>query len=93
MNNFVTGIDISETVLKHARELVPNGTFIKGSIGQAFPFTDNYSDIAIDSTSSNSLTEKEREIYLKETHRVLKTGGYFFVRALCKDGDSNAKIY
>jgi ubiquinone/menaquinone biosynthesis C-methylase UbiE len=42
-------------------------------------------------TSSNSLSEAERDIYLIETHRVLKPGGYFFVKALCKDGDGNAK--
>ena len=41
--------------------------------------------------SSNSLNESEREIYLAEVNRVLKNGGHFFVRALCKDGDSNAK--
>jgi ubiquinone/menaquinone biosynthesis C-methylase UbiE len=41
--------------------------------------------------SSNSLNESEREIYLKEVNRVLKSGGHFFVRGLCKDGDKNAK--
>ena len=29
--------------------------------------------------------------YLNEVRRVLKIGGHFFVRALCKDGDKNAK--
>lgn len=41
--------------------------------------------------SSNSLNEAEREIYLQEVSRVLKPGGHFFVRGLCKDGDKNAK--
>jgi ubiquinone/menaquinone biosynthesis C-methylase UbiE len=42
-------------------------------------------------TSSNSLNEKGRDIYLEEVHRVLKNGGYFFVRALAKDGNKNVK--
>ena len=33
----------------------------------------------------------ERKVYLAETYRVLKPEGYFFVKALCKDGDQNAK--
>ena len=45
----------------------------------------------LDVTSSNSLSEVEREVYLIETHRVLKDDGYFFVKALCKDADDNAK--
>jgi hypothetical protein len=45
----------------------------------------------LDVTSSNSLSEGERSIYLSETNRVLKNGGYFFVKALCRDGDTNAK--
>ena len=45
----------------------------------------------IDVVSSNSLNNLERKIYLHETHRVLKPEGYFFVKALCLDGDKNAK--
>ena len=60
-------------------------------IGMPYPFSNEYFDLVIDVMSSNSLNEKEREIYLKEVLRVLKMGGHFFVRALCKDGDKNAK--
>jgi len=91
----VTGIEISETALKLAKERAEEKsltvTYIKGSIGTPFPFADNSFDVAIDVTSSNSLSEKERAVYLKETSRVLKPGGWLFVRALCKDGDQNAK--
>ena len=45
----------------------------------------------LDVTSSNSLNDKGRETYLNESSRVLKTGGYFFVRALAKDGNKNVK--
>ncbi len=37
------------------------------------------------------MNEKGREIYLEEVNRVLKNGGYFFVRALAKDGNKNVK--
>lgn len=99
--NIVAGMEISETALSIAKaralQLCEVGCrtipqYIKQSIGQApYPFTDNHFDFALDVTSGNSLTEAERDIYLKETHRVLKPDGYFFVRTLCKEGDDNAK--
>jgi len=88
-----TAIDIAEKHVKEAR--MSKGTFdityVKQSIGEKFPSEDESIDIALDVTSSNSLTEAERDVYLAETKRVLKTGGYFFVKALCKEGDDNAK--
>jgi len=65
--------------------------YYKKSIGDKFPFGDEEFTIALDVTSSNSLSEAEREVYLSETHRVLSSEGYFFVKALCKEGDNNAK--
>jgi ubiquinone/menaquinone biosynthesis C-methylase UbiE len=91
IGNAVVGIDISETALKYARDLVPNGKFSKQSIGSVLPFDDNSFDIVLDVTASNSLSESERAVYLKEVYRVTKPGGYFFLRALCKDGDKNAQ--
>lgn len=89
-NNKIHGIDISKTAIAEAQKRGV-GNFTYGNIGQTLPFADSYFDIVLDVTSSNSLNERERETYLKETARVLKPGGHFFVRALCKDGDSNAK--
>lgn len=91
LNNKIVGIEISETALKYARELAPEGNFIKQSIGTILPFEDESFDIILDVTSSNSLSESEREVYLKEVYRLLKPSGYLFVRALCKDGDTNAQ--
>lgn len=96
LGNSVVGMDISETALSLAKERahelhLTNVSYIKQNIGTAYSFNDDTFDIALDVTSSNSLNEAEREIYLKETHRILKSGGYLFVRALCKDGDQNAK--
>lgn len=90
----VLGLEISGVAIEIAKNnLIPslNVKYIKQSIGDIFPLQDFSVDIAIDITSSNSLTENEREIYFSETLRVLKPNGYFFVKALCKDGDENAK--
>ncbi|MSU45054.1 MAG: class I SAM-dependent methyltransferase [Candidatus Zambryskibacteria bacterium] len=91
----VTGLEISKIAIKIAEANISRTIldikYVKQSIGEKFPLEDNSVDLVLDVTSSNSLTEEEREIYLSETNRVLKTGGYFFVKALCKDGDENAK--
>lgn len=95
--NEVTGIDISETALTEARKLAYEAEvdeqteFMKQSIGVALPFPSESFDLILDVTSSNSLSEAERTLYLNETHRVLKSSGFLFVRALCKDGDKNAQ--
>jgi SAM-dependent methyltransferase len=91
----VTGIEISKTALQLARDRAHEKnltvTYIHQSMGEKLPLADASCDIVIDVTSSNSLTEAERAIYLSETNRVLKPSGHFFVKALCKDGDHNAK--
>ena len=87
------GYDISKTAIVAAKKL-SEGLEIKyevRSIGEKFPLENESVDIILDVTSSNSLSESEREVYLQETQRVLKPGGYLFVRALCLDGDKNAK--
>jgi SAM-dependent methyltransferase len=93
LGNKVTGFEISTTAIDLARmrgrELSVN--YLHQNIGAKYSLADNSINLIIDVTSSNSLNEKEREIYLSETARVLKPGGYFFVKTLCKDGDQNAK--
>ena len=108
LGNEVIGIEISKTALEIARaRLRERGLLVDyrlGDIGEQYEIEDNSIDIVLDVTSSNSLDEKGREIYLKEVHRVLKGGGlvrhnvrstlgggYLFVRALAKDGNKNVK--
>lgn len=91
----VVGLEISPTAVRfanaRAKEKGVKVDYRVGSFGEAFPFADASFDLVIDVMSSNSLNEREREVYLQETYRVLKAGGHCFVRALCKDGDANAK--
>ncbi len=95
LGNTVTGLEISKTAVNIAKEYANsaglNINYVKQSIGEKFPIEDSSIDIVLDITSSNSLTEAEREVFLSETNRVLKNGAYFFTKALCKDGDENAK--
>ena len=94
----VVGVEISGVAVNLAKKNLSgvdfNVEYVKGSMGDEQvleKFGNDSFDIVLDITSSNSLTEKEREVYLKESERILKPGGYFFVKALCKDGDVNAK--
>ncbi|MES2213263.1 MAG: class I SAM-dependent methyltransferase [Patescibacteria group bacterium] len=91
----VIGFEFSQTAIdiaqKYARDAGLTINYQKRSIGAKFPLDSESVDIALDVTSSNSLTQTERELFLSETHRVLKHDGYFFTKALCKDGDENAK--
>jgi SAM-dependent methyltransferase len=91
----VIGFEISKTALNIAINNAKTASleieYKKQSIGETFPLKDSSIDIMLDVTSSNSLSEAERQVYLIESHRILKDNGYFFVKALCKDGDQNAK--
>lgn len=93
--SIVTGIELSKTAVKIAkdrakqRDLAAN--FIEGDIGSKLPFAKGSFDLLLDVVSSNSLTETERANYLSEINRVLKPGGFMFVKALCKDFDKNVE--
>jgi len=95
MGNKVIGLEISRSAVELARErakeLNVQVEYQIADIGSPYPFKNETFDLVIDVMSSNSLNEKERLIYLKEVQRALKTNGHFFVRALCKDGDKNAR--
>jgi SAM-dependent methyltransferase len=95
IGNLVIGIEISKTAhnlaKERARDLGLMVDYRLGDIGQEYEIADNSVDVVLDVTSSNSLDDKGREIYLRETNRVLKNRGYFFVRALAKDGNKNVK--
>ncbi|MFA5420667.1 MAG: class I SAM-dependent methyltransferase [Patescibacteria group bacterium] len=94
-DNDVVGIEFSKFALNLARERARENNlkvkYILGDIGKEYEIKDSSIDLVLDITSSNSLDEKGREVYLKEVFRVLKPGGYFFVRALAKEGNKNVK--
>jgi len=91
-----SGVDISKTAISEGLEYAKENNIsigLKvGSMGEKLAYGDNIFDVALDVTSSNSLTEAEREVYFYEMDRILKPGGYVYVKALCKEGDTNAKV-
>ena len=93
--NRVTGIDIAPTAIRlaqtRARAAELTVDYRVGDISASFPFADVSFDLVLDVTSSNALSNTERTVFLKELWRVLRPGGFVFVRALCKEGDKHAK--
>lgn len=89
------GYEFSPTALALAKDIARAGgqriEYRLQDIGKPFPLQDDSVDIVLDVTSSNSLSDAARAIYLKEVHRVLAPGGYFFLRALSLEGDQHAK--
>lgn len=89
------GYDISPTAITQAEKLSQDQEnsihYQVRSIGSNYPLEDNSINVIIDATSSHCLNQSERAVYLKEIFRVLKPGGWLFVRTLCLDGDKNAK--
>ncbi len=95
LGSTVKGLEIAHNAVleaqKRASEHELPALYYPHDIGTIYPFEDDYFDVALDVVSSNSLTENERDMYIKETYRVLKNDGLFFVKALSKDGDKNAQ--
>lgn len=95
LGNKVIGFEISATAIKlasdRAKSLGVSVDYRLHDIGSPYPLKSEMFDLVLDVISSNSLNMAERKIYLSEVSRVLKNGGHFFVKALCKDGDQNAK--
>ncbi len=95
LGNEVIGFEISKTAISLAKNNATDAgvdvDYRLHNIGDKYDIENSSIDIVLDVTSSNSLDERGREVYIKEVHRVLKPSGYFFVRALCKDGNKNVK--
>lgn len=93
--SLVEGIELSKTAVQianqRAKEKQLDVVFTEGDIGKKFPYPAKSFDLIIDVVSSNSLSPEERASCIKECKRVLKSNGYMFVKALCKDGDKNAE--
>ena len=85
--------DFSPEAVRIAREHFSHELvhYEERDISKAFPLKDESIDLIIDSTSSNSLKEKERSFFVNEVARVLKKSGYLYLRTLAKEGDKNAK--
>ena len=95
LGNTVIAYDIAKNAVdlgkERAKDLAVDVHYEVKNIGEPYNLQNDSMDIILDITSSNSLNESEREVCLSEMYRVLKPGGYVFVKTLCKDGDKHAK--
>ncbi|MGB0925501.1 MAG: methyltransferase domain-containing protein, partial [Minisyncoccia bacterium] len=89
----VHGWDFSEHAITKGRGLFQheNLTLEKRDMTKTFPLDDNSVDMILDITASNALSESGRGKYLSEINRVLKPGGYMYLRTLAHEGDKNAQ--
>jgi ubiquinone/menaquinone biosynthesis C-methylase UbiE len=91
----VTGYDISPSAIKMGQKKVQEVgvivTLETRNIGEKYPLKHQSIDVVMDIIASNSLTDAERRVYISEMYRILKPGGYVYVKGLWKEGDKNAK--
>ncbi len=73
----VYGLDISSAAISYAQVRFPSINFIRADLAQKMPFTNNYFQII---TALDVLEHViDLEAVLRETKRVLQSGGYFLV--------------
>jgi ubiquinone/menaquinone biosynthesis C-methylase UbiE len=67
----ITGVDVSGPMLDHARELVPEGTFVEAA-AEALPFEDATFDAAVSAQAFHWFDQAQA---LEEMARVVRPGG------------------
>lgn len=86
------GYDVSGEAIAQARkksEKLPIAYTVR-SIAGPLKLPDGSQDIVLDMMSSHFLNQAERAELLKEVHRVLKPGGWFFYKTFLLDEDRHA---
>jgi SAM-dependent methyltransferase len=69
----VVGVDVSEELLRLARERLPSATFVRGDLAEPLPFEDGSFDVAVASLVMHYL--RDWAPTLRELRRVLRPGG------------------
>lgn len=83
------GYDSSGAAIKEAKRLAEGLplTFEVRSIGGTFELPDKSQDIALDMMSSHFLSKSERTLLRDEVFRMLRPGGFLFMKTFLRDGD------
>lgn len=94
----VYGIDIAPSAIEWAREknLKTNikAEFEIGDVTKLGRWEDGYFDIVIDGHCLHCIIGDDRALMLKETYRVLKSGGLFYISTMCGEvKDPESKPY
>jgi SAM-dependent methyltransferase len=88
------GYDTSAAAIKEAKRLSAEQklTYEVRSIAGAFPgLKDESQVLALDMMSSHFLKSRERAQLRDEIYRILKPGGYLFMKTFVRDGDLHTK--
>jgi SAM-dependent methyltransferase len=93
------GYDTAPPALKHGQKraaaFAPNSpppiTLEQRSIAEPLPLADESVDVALDMMASHFLNSAERGALRDEIHRVLKPGGWLFMKTFLQDGDLHTK--
>ncbi len=74
------GLDLSEELLKIARQNYPQDHFFRGNFAQKLPFGDeNFEIITAIASFHHLLNKKDQDSFLEESWRVLKPHGKIFL--------------
>jgi len=85
-NNYViSGIDLSEEMVKLARQSVPDGKFQVCDLRE-IDFADSY-DAIIASFAIVHLTDQETRILIEKVSHLINPGGYLYLSFMAGEGD------
>jgi SAM-dependent methyltransferase len=84
-----TGIDISSAAIAQAKTASINTPlqYRVQSAGMPLPAENDSCALVLDMMTSHFLSADERFLLREEIHRILKPGGYLFMKTFLKDGD------
>jgi ubiquinone/menaquinone biosynthesis C-methylase UbiE len=89
------GYDISTEAVKQAKTRAAHEglplTFEARSIAGALTVPDESQTVVLDMMTSHFLKEAERKVLIEEIYRVLKPGGYLFLKTFLLDEDKHAR--
>ncbi len=89
------GVDVSRVAIEMAKKEAArrrlSAQFAVADLAAPLAFDDDSFDVALDMTTSHSLSPAARKQFVAEVARILVPGGRLLARLLCLDGDENAK--
>lgn len=85
------GCDVSKVAIAEAKKKVPTGNFFVQDLGEPLSLESESIDCAVMVMVLHTLSKTDREKCFTEISRVMKSGGYFFLKTLALPGDRHAK--
>ncbi len=88
----VTGIDLSDTMLRLARENVPNAEFIKKDINE-INFDENIFDGVVSVYTLFHLPKKNHFLIFKKLYEILKPGGILLINTGVSESEGTSNFF